>query len=949
MRDPQTTATAADARRGGNPAGQAAVFAFIGGLAGSLLSHSGWSIVSGVALGIMLAFLRSTRQQARALGEALGLLEMRLQSLEIGPVKPTEAAAQAVQSMTPEVVDTAPAAQPEPATAGFAPPPRPAPSPPQPHGVEPTSARRPVPAAGPDRIQQGANWLKERIFGGNTIVRVAVLILLVGLTIGAKWGIDEGWLTIEARLATGALIGLALVVVGFRLRDMQRGFGTTLQGGGIAALYLVIFFAYRVYELVPAGMAFALFSLIAAAGGLLAVLQKSQALVVIGSLAGFLAPILASTGEGNHVFLFSYYLLLNLAIASVVWFQSWRPLQVLAFVCTYGVATAWGVLRYEPAQFTSTEPFLLAFMLLFSLQAVVFARRGDPRLHGMVDGTLVFGTPLVTLIAQARLVSDLEFGMAYSAAGFGLYYALLATWLWRTAPASMRRMTEAFVALAIGFGTMAIPFAFEAAFPTAIAWSLEGAGLYWVGTRQDRKLARLSGTLLQGLAGIAFSVAVADRAWHGISQELVTIANGRFLACLAIAFSGAFIAREAYAHRDRLKRAEWYPTQLLAVWGLGWWSFGGAAEIDQFVASRHDGTALVAFIAFSTLLLEFGGRALRWLPGRLLGLLGVGAAFLLIPLILDIQPHLFARGGIVVWPICIAAFHLALGRVEREAPAWLPNVYAPVLWLTALVTAIGLAGFVDLGADLAGDWPIAAFGLGLAGVVLLTRVAIDRDWGAFGRHESVHLWKGLGPVTGLALLWTVHANFAARGAVTPLPYLPILNPIDVVMSVVLVTSIRWWLAARTDQPRLGNHPWPKLPAPVFGGLTFVWLSAILVRSVHQWTHVPFNVDSLWNSAPLQASFSIAWTLVALGGMLLSTHRSWRSPWLTFATLLGVIVAKLFIVDLSQLSTGPKIVTFLVVGVLLLVVGYWSPVPPSSGPGPADEDDAHVAESGGSAS
>jgi len=942
MPDPQTTTTTADERRGGNPTGQAAAFGFLGGLAGFLLGHGSWGVVSGAALGIMLAFLRSTRRQSRALGESLGLLEMRLQSLEIGPVKPTESASQAVQSTTP-------AERPEPATAASAPPARPAPSPPPPRRVEPTLARRPVPAAGPDRIQQGLNWLKQLIFGGNTIVRVAILILLVGLTIGAKWGIDEGWLTIEARLAFGALTGLALTVVGFRLRDKQRGFGTTLQGGGIAALYLVIFFAYRVYELVPAGMAFALFSLIAAAGGLLAVLQKSQPLVVIGSLAGFLAPILASTGEGNHVFLFSYYLLLNLAIASVVWFQSWRPLQVLAFVCTYGVATAWGVLRYEPAQFASTEPFLLAFMLLFSLQAVVFSRRGDPLLRDRVDGTLVFGTPLVTLIAQARLVSDMEFGMAYSAAGFGLYYALLATWLRHTAPTRMRRMTEAFVALAVGFGTMAIPFAFEAAFPTAIAWSLEGAGLYWVGARQDRKLARLSGILLQGLAGIAFSVAVADRSWHTVSQELVTIANGRFLSCLAIAISGAFIAREAYAHRDGPVRAEWYPTQLLAVWGLGWWSMGGAVEIDQFVASRYDGTALVAFIAFTTLLLEFGGRALRWLPGRLLGLLGVAAAFLLIPLILDIQPHLFAQGGIVVWPVCIAAFHVALGRVERDAPSWLPNVYAPVLWLTALVTAIGLAGFVDHGIELSGDWPAAAFGLGLAGVVLLTRVAIDRDWGAFGRHESVQLWKGVGPVTGLALLWTVYANFAARGDVAPLAYLPILNPIDVVMAVVLVTSIHWWLGVRADQPQLGDDLWPKLPAPVFGGLAFVWLNAILVRSVHQWTHVPFYIDSLWDSGPLQVSFSIAWTLVALGGMLLSTHRSWRTPWLTFAALLAVVVAKLFLVDLSQLSTGPKVVTFLVVGVLLLVVGYWSPVPPSSGSGSADEDDAHVAESGGSPS
>ena len=54
------------------------------------------------------------------------------------------------------------------------------------------------------------------------------------------------------------------------------------------------------------------------------------------------------------------------------------------------------------------------------------------------------------------------------------------------------------------------------------------------------------------------------------------------------------------------------------------------------------------------------------------------------------------------------------------------------------------------------------------------------------------------------------------------------------------------------------------------------------------------------------------------------------------------MVKLFAVDLSQLSTGAKIGTFLVVGVLLLVVGYLSPVPPSredSEDQPVDDDAA----------
>src|SRR6185503_13225498 len=252
-----------------------------------------------------------------------------------------------------------------------------------------------------------------------------------------------------------AAIGLALTAVGYRLRDARPGFATTLQGGGIAALYLVVFFAYRAYALVPAPLAFGLFVAIAIACGVLALVQNSQPLIVIGSIGGFLAPILASTGQGQHVVLFSYYLLLDLGVAAVAWRKAWRALNLLAFFYTYAVATAWGVLAYRPEHFATTEPFVLAYLVLFTGVALVNAWRQSPRLSGLVDGTLVFGTPLLSLLAQGRLVEGKQLGMALSTAALGLYYALLATWVWRRGPETLRRIGEAFVALALAFGTIA--------------------------------------------------------------------------------------------------------------------------------------------------------------------------------------------------------------------------------------------------------------------------------------------------------------------------------------------------------------------------------------------------------------------------------------------------------------------------------------------------------------
>ena len=46
-----------------------------------------------------------------------------------------------------------------------------------------------------------------------------------------------------------------------------------------------------------------------------------------------------------------------------------------------------------------------------------------------------------------------------------------------------------------------------------------------------------------------------------------------------------------------------------------------------------------------------------------------------------------------------------------------------------------------------------------------------------------------------------------------------------------------------------------------------------------------------------------------------------------AVLMAVVVAKLFLVDLSGAGTVERIVSFIGVGVLMLVIGYLSPVPP----------------------
>ena len=86
---------------------------------------------------------------------------------------------------------------------------------------------------------------------------------------------------------------------------------------------------------------------------------------------------------------------------------------------------------------------------------------------------------------------------------------------------------------------------------------------------------------------------------------------------------------------------------------------------------------------------------------------------------------------------------------------------------------------------------------------------------------------------------------------------------------------------------------------------------------------------------VQTSLSIVWSVLAIGLMLLGNRRLQRAIWIVGAILMAGVVAKLFLVELSATGSLERIVSFIVVGLLLLLVGYFAPLPPKN----ADDLDA----------
>lgn len=847
-------------------------------------------------------------------------------ALEIGTVAARVAAAEATSSLVPPAI-------PEVDTVGIF--------------VRKGGAgvSQPAPSSGPVEIVPATPftptprpaWL-QWLIGGNTLARIGVLILFIGVGFLLKFAAERVVVPIEMRLAGVALGAIVLLALGWRLRSARPGYAMILQGGGVGVMYLTIFAALKLYSLLPPTAAFALLFMVAAFSSWLAIKQDTLALAALGVIGGFLAPILTSTGSGSHVLLFSYYTLLNASILAIAWFKSWRALNVLGFVFTFGVAVVWGVDQYRPEFFATTEPFLVLSLLFYVAIAVLYALRRSVTLRDYVDSTLVFGTPLVVAGLQSGLVRDTPFGMALSALAAAVMYLSLAKVLYSRRQESLRMLVEAFLALGVIFATLAIPLALDARW-TSGTWALEGAALLWVGVRQQRLSARVFGALLQLAAGTA--LAFGSQVWHGQAPSHPwPILNSDCIGALLLALAGLFSAWQLQRRKDLVRSWEQVVALLLFTWGTLWWLFAGWHEIDRWLPAGSHMPAVVGLLTLTALLFAVIEQAARWPLARipvlatlpLLLLLVVGATGHSISV--ATSTHLFARGGYLTWPLAVIAMMAILKHYDRPDVAAADNIAAPLdwwhaglLWLIALLAAHELAWAGSHLGTGNGVWTVVPWGLvGAAALFVVTAFADTAVW-PMNRHRVGYLVYAAVPIAVAVALWSISANFEGDADPLPLPYFPLFNPLDITQVLALLALATWVLRLQRDRATLGGLLRPAILGGALAALLFVWINAVVLRTIHFWWDVPYTVDALWASRLVQVSLSLLWSCLALATMVFANRRLWRIAWVAGATLLAVVVLKLFLVDLSQVGGVERIVSFIGVGVLLLAIGFLAPVPP----------------------
>lgn len=783
------------------------------------------------------------------------------------------------------------------------PPPSSAPLPPE-QRVATHAPRR----APPDAIARGVRWLRRWFSEGNVPVKVGMLVLFAGVAALLKYAGDQGWMTlpIELRLAGVALAAMAGLAFGWRQRHERRNFALALQGGAIGVLLLVVFAALRLYPLLPPTAAFALSVVLVAGAGVLAVAQNAIALAWLGILAGFLAPLWLSTGQGSHVVLFGYYAVLNAGIFAIAWYRSWRALNVLGFVFTFAIGTLWGVLRYRPEDFDTTQPFLALFFAFYLLVPILNARERHQRSPGarraVLDGCLVFGTPLVAFALQAGLLEGERMPLAFCALGLAVLYAMLA-WSLRGRD-QYGSLVAPFAVLAVGFATLAVPLALSA-HATASIFALEGAALVWLGLRQHSRLQRWVGAGLQLAAGWGFALGA-------VHQVDVPLANSHFMSGLMIALAG-FASAWSQRRSGLLGIATGY-----YLWGLAWWLGIGLHEIERFVDGRSSPDFMLMLTLVTGAMAIVAHRREPWKPLVWTATLALASALPLAWLQDAAHAYPLAGTGWAAWlGFALAGWWVLRGLRDWQGPA---TGTAHAAWLLAwpLMVSLSLHHAAERLA-LGGGW-VAAM-VALPWIVTAAMLQWRPGWIARPLAECFEGWRA--PLQALfAAILTLGWLGALwlSGDSAPLPWLPVLNPLDLAQWAALGV-IAAWLASEQAKTRLVDRR-----SPVLALAAFALVSAITLRACHHWGGTPWD-DAMFSTSLVQTSLTVVWSLLGVMGWMVGSRRGRRTLWLAGAVLMAVVLAKLLLVDRQHLGNLLGIVSFIAYGLLCTVVGYVAPAPP----------------------
>jgi len=837
----------------------------------------------------------------------------------------------------------APKPRPEPASAP-APPPRVAPAP------------RPAPAS------RSGDVNVSDLLGARTLAWAGGVVTLLGIVLLFGLAVNRGWIGPAARVGLGAFASAIVFGAGWWL---QRRYGQTYSalaavGAGIAGGYASLLAAAALYDLVPSLAALAIAAGIAAVGVATALIWSSQIVAGIGLIGAILVPVAVVFNEGRLSILGTTFVALMVAGTGVVGVaRRWRALLVCAAAASLPQIAA-VVVQSSDGSGRATA-LAAAFAAIYAgIGVALELRRERPGLDGFA-ATFVLAGAVVAGGAALLLYSGRDQGIALliAAGPLGLSSA------WFFSRARDRDLSALLAALALGLG--AVAFADLLSGPVlAVAWSAEAAVLAWLADRTAERRFQVGAFAYLTLAAThVFAYDAPVTQFFSVSSEpargILAVIAAAAAAAIAAAYArpggstgGVFAKLDKTQEEVRIGLGSAAGVLAMYAASLGVLELAiqfGGDRLGAFQWGHVAVTGMLGLVGFAVLVAGLRNRA-RVLEAAGLAWLSVALAKHLLydlPQLAAMQRSYASLAVAAVGLAVAVAYQLLKRQRSLSVVAAVAELISAGLAVSAAIMLVGGHGIGGAGEGAALLGIAAAYGLTSAVVLRRHRDLSTLLWVTslvIATCASPELLTG----TWLVVAWSVAAAalaLIAAGAGEARLLLGSLALLGLGLCHALVLE-----APPSDLFVASGHPGSGVPAllslaaaaaavlalarkggegelPVLDGFRRYGAWAIGWVLFYAASLSILELAEAVGTAGVSKDFqhgqtvvSAVWGVLGLIALYVGLRRRSRAIRLGGFALFGVSLAKLFLYDLAALNSITRALSFLAVGALLLLGGFF---------------------------
>lgn len=784
----------------------------------------------------------------------------------------------------------------------------------------------------------------EKFIGENLISKIGIVVLVLGVGIGAKYAIDNNLISPLARIVVAYVFGFGLVGLAIKLKPKYHNFSAVLISGGMAITYFVTYFAYSAYGLMSQLSAFAVMAMFTVFTVAAALVYSRQVIAHVGLVGAYAVPFLLSSDSGNYFALFTYMGIINIGILAISIKKDWKPLFYTSSAFTWAIFYGWFIAKYSAERhFYLAIVFLAVFFAIFYATKLIQKRSLDEgtekaRTENLV-GSLITGF-IFYAFCFALVDTRLEPANYWAFFGYLAFasIAILAT--------SFREYGRAFMYLVVPFGWLIYGawyldhYRASEDFQVAAVFASVFFGIFYFSILFHR-LIEDNFNLLEHTTLVLSNAFVFYGFGYSIMQSDEVLRN--YLGLYTAANAGLHLAVSHTVNKIRPGAVDVVQTLIILV--LTFASISIPVQFDgNFVTliwsaeaallfwfGRTRGVRLFEYFSYPVMVLATASMFMDWAiayQDRISGARPMSPV---------------ANGDFVTALIFVAAFGFIYltNRDDRFEPAIDRSLIRPLGFAIAAIGTFVLYNMFRI--EIGNYFHLKSTGVKSSGLVTPTRPYGDLQWFNIAAQidYSILFLIGMGAANLRKVRSTILAFVNSGLGVAALA-------IFATVSMVVFSELRFIYMSGTFEPPV-MAPWMHI---AIRPISYLFAFG-LIYSLYNYSRDELLAELISKQAlslgfeaiayafvfivascelinlmgqfrigdATKLGLSILWGVYALTLIVIGIARDKKHLRIAAFVLLGVTLAKLFLYDIADLDTIPKTILFVTLGITLLVISF----------------------------